>query len=123
LHRVEVAYLPGQVEDVVLVSDEEADRPRIADVRIVDVDAVHDLADVVRVPAVVGDQRVDDRHLGTELDQPLRQMRADEPEAAGNEDTGALIGRERGKVHGPPMVFGRCGSRAQPWRSWRLTAT
>ena len=95
-HRVDVGDLAGEVEDQVLVLDQAADRPGVADVRVLDVDPVGDLADVERVAPVLRDQRVDDRHLGAAVDERRRQVRSDEPEPAGDDRAPA---RERIRVH------------------------
>ncbi len=48
-----------------------------------------DAVDVEQVAAVVVDQRVDEQHVRAELDQPVRQVAADEPQAAGDHDAAA----------------------------------
>ena len=39
------------------------------------------------VAAVFGDEAVDQRHLGTQIDEPPRQVRADKAQPAGNQDS------------------------------------
>ena len=46
---------------------------------------IGDAVDVEQVAAVVGDERIDEQHVGAELDQPPREIAADEAEAAGDE--------------------------------------
>ena len=50
-----------------------------------------DAVDVEQVAAVVGDQRVDEQHVGAELDQLPREVAADEAEAAGDHHAAAAV--------------------------------
>ena len=59
LHRVHVAGLAGQVEQVVLPLHEVAHAVLVAHVGDIDADAVLDAGDVEEVAAVFGDQAVD----------------------------------------------------------------
>ena len=90
-HAVDVADLPGQVEDDLAVPHEVVHRGRLAHVGDVDADAILDAGDVVEVAAVVGDQRVDEQHVGAELDQRVREVAADEAEAAGDHHAAAAV--------------------------------
>ena len=47
--------------------------------------------DVREVTAVVGEQRVDEQHVGAERDEVTCQVRSDEAESAGDEDAPAAI--------------------------------
>ena len=53
--------------------------------------AVLDAGDVEQVAAVVGDHRVDEQHVGAEIDELPREVAADEPEAAGDEHAAAAV--------------------------------
>ena len=44
-----------------------------------------------QVAAVIGNQRVDEQHVGAELDQPLREVAADEAEPAGDHHAPAAV--------------------------------
>ena len=77
-HAVDVADLAGEVEDHLAVAHQVVHRARLAHVGDVHADAILDAGDVEQVAAVVGDQRVDQQHVGAERDQPVRQVAADE---------------------------------------------
>ena len=79
-HRVEVARLAGEVEEIVLLSNEVAQAVLVADVRDVDVDRVLDSRDVEQIAAVLVDERVDERDLAPQLDELAGEVRADEAE-------------------------------------------
>ena len=85
-HRVEVARLPREVEQVVLALNQVLQAVLVADVGDVHADLVLDPRDVVEVAAVLGDQRVDENDAATRLDEHARQVRADEAEPAGDQD-------------------------------------
>ena len=63
-HRVEVADLPSEVEDIVLVLHQEVHGGLGAYVGDVDAHAVLNARDVEGVAAVLGDKRIDQQHLG-----------------------------------------------------------
>ena len=63
----------------------------LADVGDVDAHAIGDAVDVEQVAAVVGDQRVDEQHVGAELDELAREVAADEAEAAGDHHAAAAV--------------------------------
>ena len=62
-HRIEMARLPGQVEQEVLIAHESGHRMAVADIGDVDLHPVRDVPDVVTQAAVLGDQAVDDRDV------------------------------------------------------------
>ena len=103
----------------------------LADVGDVDAHAVGDAVDVEQVAAVVGDQRVDEQHVGAELDELAREVAADEAEAAGDHHRAAAVelavvdGHVRGEL-GYDAVggVGRRGERphAGRWCSRRTTS-
>ena len=82
---------PGQVEDDVPVAHQIVHRARLAHIRDVHAHAIGDAVDVEEVAAVVGNERVDDEDVGAESGQPVRQIAADEPEAAGDEHLAAAV--------------------------------
>ena len=90
-HAVDVADLAGEVEDHLAALHEVIHRAGLPHVGDVDRDAVFDAGDVEQVAAVVGDQRVDQQHVGAELDQAVREVAADEAEAAGDHHAAAAI--------------------------------
>ena len=90
-HAVDVADLAGEVEDDVAVAHQVVHRRLLADVGDVDAHAVGDAVDVEQVAAVVGDQRVDEQHVGAELDELAREVAADEAEAAGDHHAAAAV--------------------------------
>ena len=53
-HRVQVARLPGQVEEEVLIAHEGGHRMAVADVGDVDLHPVRDVPDVVTQATVLG---------------------------------------------------------------------
>ena len=80
-HRGDVTDLTGEVEDDVGIGD-RLGNDRLADLRLDDLDV--EPFDVATVAAVPVDQGVDDRDVGAMLDQPMREVRADEAEATGH---------------------------------------
>ena len=73
-HAVDVADLSGEVEDDLAVLHQVVHRARLPHVGDVDAHAVLDAGDVEQVAAVVGNQRVDEQHVGAEL-RPARCAR------------------------------------------------
>ena len=126
-HAVDVAHLAGEVEDDVAVAHEVVHRALLADVGDVDADAIGDAVDVEQVAAVVGDQRVDEQHVGAELDEPAREVAADEAEAAGDHHAAAAV--ELAVVGGHGAARGRCAigvggvATAPARRCWRRTTS
>jgi hypothetical protein len=74
-----VADLAGQIEDHVAIADEMVHRRLLTDVGDVDADAVGDAVDVERIAAGVGQERIDEEHVGAERHQLVREVGADEP--------------------------------------------
>ena len=72
-HAVDVADLPGEVEDDLAVLDQRVHRRLIAHVGDVDAHAVLDAVEVEAVAAVVGIERVDDQHVGAGVDELARR--------------------------------------------------
>src|SRR3954463_4890930 len=85
-----MARLPGEVEKVILVLDEIAQAMSVAHVGDVDLDAVPNALDVVKIPAVIRDQTVHDRDIRAEIDKAAGEVGADEAEAARDQDAGAI---------------------------------
>ena len=83
-HRVQVAGLPGQVEQIVLALHQIVHAVLVAHIGDVDPHPVLDAGDVEQVAAVFRDQAVHQGDLRPQLDQPAGQVRADEAEAARN---------------------------------------
>ena len=54
-------------------------------------DPILDARDVEEIAAVVGDQRIDEQHVGAEIDEPARQVAADEPQAARDHHAPAAV--------------------------------
>ena len=75
----------------VAVAHQVVHRALLADVGDVDAQAIVDAVDVEQIAAVVGDQRVDQQHVGAEIDQLTRQVAADEAEAAGDHHPPAAV--------------------------------
>ena len=90
-HAVDVAHLSREAEDDVAIAHEVIHRRLLADVGDVDRHRVGDAVDVEQVPAVIGDQRVDEQHVGAEIDETPRQIAADEAEAAGDHHLAAAV--------------------------------
>src|SRR5205085_9932460 len=80
-HAVDVAHLPGEIEDDLAIAHQDVHRALVADVADVDADTILDAGDVEQVAAVGGDHGVDDQDVGPELDQLPHQVAADEAEA------------------------------------------
>ena len=90
-HAVDVTDLAGEVEDDLPVAHQIVHRALLPDVGDVDAHAVGDAVDVEQVAAVVGDQRVDEQHVGAERHQLPREVAADEPETAGDHHATAAV--------------------------------
>ena len=85
LHRVEMARLPGEVEEELGPLHERREPLRVAQVGEDDLGALE--AVYIRVvAAVTRHERVDERHLAARVDERERQVRADEAEPAGDQD-------------------------------------
>ena len=95
-HAVDVADLPGEIEDDLAVAHEVVHRARLPDVGDVDAHAILDARDVEEVAAVVGNERVDEQDVGAEIDEAAREVAADEPEPAGDHHAAAAIELARG---------------------------
>ena len=74
LHRVHVAGLPCQVEQVILPLDQVPHAVLVPHIGDVDLHVVLETGDVEQVAAVFGDQAVHEGHAGTEVHQPSRQV-------------------------------------------------
>ena len=94
-HRVEVARLAGEVEDHVAPAHERPQAVLVPDVRDVDVHAVVDPGDVVPAAAVLRDERVDEADVRARRHERVREVRADEAEAAGDQHALALEARRQ----------------------------
>ena len=90
-HAVDVADLPGEIEDDLAVAHEIVHRARLADVGDIDADTVFDARDVGEVAAVVGDERIDEQHVGAEIGEPAGEIAADEAEPARDHHAPAAI--------------------------------
>ena len=103
-----MAHLAGDAEDDLLPLDEVFDRGAVAQVCVAHLHAVLDGRDVEPVSAELRDEAVDDGHLRAQLDEPDREVGADEAQSAGDEHLLAGIGR---LAHSAPS-----GGRARsPW--------
>ena len=90
-HAVDVADLAREVKDQFLALHQVVETVRVPDIGDVDAEPLLVAADVVKVAAVVRDHRVHQQHLGVEVNQPPRQVAADEPEAARDQHPPAAI--------------------------------
>ena len=84
-HRIEVARLPGEVEEVIFSLHQVPQAMAVANIGDVDLDAVANVFDVIKIAAVIRDQTIDDRHLRAKLNETPREIRSDEAQAAGDE--------------------------------------
>ncbi len=96
-HAVDVTDLAGQVEDHVAPLHQVVHRAGLAHVGDVDVNPILDAGDVVQVAAVVGDQRIDQQHVGAEIGEAMGEVAADEAEAARDHHAAPAI--ELGVAH------------------------
>ncbi len=90
VHRVDVAHLAGEVEQHVLAAHEVL-HAVAADVGDVDADLVLVAVEVEEVPAVVGQQAVDGDDVRAEVGEGAAEVRADEAQAAGDEDAAPAV--------------------------------
>jgi hypothetical protein len=91
IERVDVARLTGEVEEHLLTPDQAAEAVHVADIGDVHAHPALDPGDVGGVAAVLGDQRVDEHDLRAEPREAVREVRADEAEAAGDEHPAPAI--------------------------------
>ena len=61
LHAVDVTHLAGQVEDHVLVANQVVHGALLPDVGDIHTHPILDVSDVEQVPAVLGNQRIDEQ--------------------------------------------------------------
>ena len=108
-HAVDVADLPGQVEDHLAVLHQRIHRRFVTNVRDVDVDVFLDAVEVEPVAAVLRVQGIDDQDVGAGRDQRAREIAADEPHAARDHHPPAAVVIEVGRRHG------RSPGRAAGW--------
>ncbi len=85
-HRIQVAGLPREVEEIILAAHQVAEAIDIPHVSDVDPHARFNAAEVKEVAPVFRDERVDHKHLSTQAHEPVRQRRADEAQPAGDDD-------------------------------------
>src|SRR5690606_13440003 len=97
-HAVDVAHLPGEVEDDLDLGHQVIHRAPLAEVGDADADAILYTVEVERVAAVAGDHGVHDQHVGTQIDETAREVAADEAQSAG--DHHAAIAIEAGEGRG-----------------------
>jgi hypothetical protein len=86
VHAVHVADLAGQVEDDVAGSEPIGEPFRLADRVRTHLDPVADRLDVVGIGAAARDRGIHDGDLRSGLDQPDREVAADEAKPARNQD-------------------------------------
>jgi hypothetical protein len=83
---VHVADLAGQVEDDVARTESIGEPFRFADRVRTHLDLLADRLDVVGIGSAARDRGIHDGHLRSGLDQPDREVAADEAKPAGNQD-------------------------------------
>jgi hypothetical protein len=79
-----VARLRRQVEQKVLADEQVPQRRAVADIDGFNPHLASDVDNIGEVRTALGDHAVDEQHLGAKADQPPRQRRADQADAAGN---------------------------------------
>ena len=84
---------PGEIEDDLAIPHEIVHRALLAHVGDVDAQRASSPSMLNEVAAVVGDQRVDQQHVGAERHQLAGEVGADEAEAAGDHHAAAAIER------------------------------
>src|SRR5205814_2444747 len=83
--------LPRKIEDDVPIANERIHRRLLPDVGHVDVHSIGDAVDVEQVSAVIGNEGIDEQHVGAEGDEAPRKIAPDESETAGNHDGPAAV--------------------------------
>src|SRR5205807_219197 len=112
------AHLAGQIEDDRSIPHEIVHRRLLPDVGDVHPNAVGDAVEVEEMPAGLRDERVDDEHVGAELDELAGEIAADEAEPARDENRLAPVKGTIVLVHGRGDA-GYTGS-VESWRRVRL---
>lgn len=123
-HAVGVAYVAGQVEDVVLSPHQVFQRLGVAHIDDMDVRLVPDRGDVLPIAAALGQQGVDDADFRPIFHQPDGQIAAKEPQAASDQHIAAtvVVGKEcftafRRRADGASWFSGDGIDRAPPGKS------
>ena len=98
-HAVDVAHLPGQVEDDRPVAHQVVHRRLLPDVGHVHPHPVGHPVQVVQVPTVLVDQRIHQQDIRPEVDQLARQVASDEAQPARNHHLPAGVERPVVSVH------------------------
>src|SRR5207248_9787046 len=83
-HAADVTDLAGEVEDDRLTANQDAHAVLVADVGDVDPGPPAQAVEMGEIAAMARDERVDHEHPRPQVDEPLGQVPADEPEPAGN---------------------------------------
>src|SRR6476661_10601370 len=76
-----MAHLAREIEEIVLLLHEEVHRPLRAYIGDIDAQALLDARDVAPVAAEAGEQGIDQQDVRAHINEPTRQVRADEAEA------------------------------------------
>ena len=82
-----MAGLASKIEETIVPLNQVAHAVLVSHVGDIDPHPVFDAGDVEQVTAVFGDEAVHQGHAGAEVQQSPRQVRADEAEAARDEDS------------------------------------
>ncbi len=88
-HRIEMAGLSSQVEEIFPPVQQMAQPVHIADVGDIDGQPIGNVGDVEEIAAIFRDQAVDQQHVAAKRDEPPRQGRADEAEPTGDQNARA----------------------------------
>ena len=92
-HRIQMAHVRRQVENIVHAADQMVDNRRVAHIRDMQRDPILDVLDIKKIAALVGHQRVKQINFDiADLDQAARKIAANETKAAGNEHRALSIG-------------------------------
>ena len=113
VHRVEMAGLPGQIEQEILSREQMAQRRRVADIGDVEphppaICQSGEIGDVGRVGAALRHHAVEQYQLGAEPGEPPRQRRADQPDPAGDQHARAAEGGKVRVAEGRQVVDAGC---------------
>ncbi len=90
-NAVDVAHLPGHVEDDFAIAHQIVHRAGLTDISDVDPHAIFDAGNVEQVAAVIGNERVDQENICAKLDEPAGEITADESEPARDHHAPAAV--------------------------------
>ena len=83
--RVEVAHLSGEIENNVDTTNDVIDNVVISDIAVNEFDTIGDAVEVKRITSLFRQQRINDCHFNTQINECVREITANKPHATGDQ--------------------------------------